>query len=88
MVIGGVAASILGRPHLTQDVDALTILPEADSANAISAAASDGEPTNTARTFTVVICSKSSTHNSWSGFMMMSLLSKIYRPDPMADSIV
>jgi hypothetical protein len=27
-VIGGVAASILGRPRLTQDVDALVLLPE------------------------------------------------------------
>jgi hypothetical protein len=42
MVIGGVAASILGRPRLTQDVDALAILPEADWANAVSAAASHG----------------------------------------------
>jgi hypothetical protein len=28
MVIGGVASSFLGRPRLTQDVDALVILPE------------------------------------------------------------
>lgn len=28
MVIGGVASSFLGRPRLTQDVDALAILPE------------------------------------------------------------
>ena len=28
MVIGGVAASVLGQPRLTQDVDALAILPE------------------------------------------------------------
>jgi hypothetical protein len=28
MIIGGVAASILGRPRLTQDVDALVILPD------------------------------------------------------------
>jgi hypothetical protein len=42
MVIGGVAASILGRPRLTQDVDALTILPEADWANVVSTAASHG----------------------------------------------
>jgi hypothetical protein len=39
MVIGGVAASILGRPRLTQDVDVLAILPEADWANAVSTAA-------------------------------------------------
>jgi len=42
MVIGGVAASILGRPRLTQDVDALAILPEADWAKAVSTAASHG----------------------------------------------
>ena len=30
MVIGGVAASVLGEPRLTQDVDALAIVPEAD----------------------------------------------------------
>jgi hypothetical protein len=28
MVVGGVASSFLGRPRLTQDVDALAILPE------------------------------------------------------------
>ncbi|HWM68405.1 MAG TPA: hypothetical protein VNO35_17570, partial [Steroidobacteraceae bacterium] len=28
MVIGGVASSFLGRPRMTQDVDALAILPE------------------------------------------------------------
>jgi hypothetical protein len=27
MIIGGVAASVLGRPRLTQDIDALAILP-------------------------------------------------------------
>jgi Nucleotidyl transferase of unknown function (DUF2204) len=42
MIIGGVAASVLGRPRLTQDVDALAILPEADWANAVSTAASHG----------------------------------------------
>jgi predicted nucleotidyltransferase len=42
MVIGGVAASVLGRPRLTQDVDALAILPEADWANALAMAASHG----------------------------------------------
>jgi hypothetical protein len=42
MIIGGVAASILGQPRLTQDVDALAILPEADWANAVSTAASHG----------------------------------------------
>jgi hypothetical protein len=28
MIIGGVAASILGRPRLTQDVEALVLLPD------------------------------------------------------------
>jgi hypothetical protein len=42
MVIGGVAASILGQPRLTHDVDALAILPESDWANALSTAASHG----------------------------------------------
>ena len=35
MIIGGVAASVLGRPRLTRDVDALAVLPEADWAEAI-----------------------------------------------------
>jgi len=35
MIIGGVAASVLGRPRLTQDVDALAVLPEADWVEAI-----------------------------------------------------
>jgi hypothetical protein len=42
IVIGGVAASVLGRPRLTQDVDALAILPEGDWADAVSNAASHG----------------------------------------------
>ena len=42
MIIGGVAASILGQPRMTQDVDALAILPEADWANALSSAARHG----------------------------------------------
>ncbi len=42
MVVGGVAASILGRPRLTQDIDALAILPERDWATAVSTAASYG----------------------------------------------
>jgi len=42
MVIGGVAASMLGQPRLTQDVDALVILPEAEWANAVSTAALHG----------------------------------------------
>ena len=42
MVIGGVAASVLGQPRLTQDVDALAILPDEEWANAVSTAASHG----------------------------------------------
>lgn len=42
VVIGGVAASVLGRPRLTQDVDALAILPEGEWANALSTAAHHG----------------------------------------------
>lgn len=41
-VIGGVAASILGRPRLTQDIDALAILPEANWASAVAAAENFG----------------------------------------------
>jgi hypothetical protein len=42
MVIGGVAASVLGQPRLTQDVDALAILAEADWADAVTTAAGHG----------------------------------------------
>ena len=42
MIIGGVAASMLGQPRLTQDVDALAILPEGEWANAVSIAARHG----------------------------------------------
>ncbi len=42
MVIGGVAASVLGQPRLTHDVDALAILPEGEWANAVSTAARHG----------------------------------------------
>lgn len=42
MIIGGVAASFLGRPRLTQDVDALAILPEADWAKALASASKHG----------------------------------------------
>jgi hypothetical protein len=42
MVIGGVAASVLGRPRFTQDVDALAILPEGDWQRAIDGAAGFG----------------------------------------------
>ncbi len=39
MIVGGIAASILGRPRLTQDIDALAVLPEATWAAAVRAAA-------------------------------------------------
>jgi hypothetical protein len=42
MIIGGVAASVLGRPRLTQDIDALAILPEADWETAAQGAARFG----------------------------------------------
>jgi hypothetical protein len=42
MVIGGVAASVLGRPRLTQDVDVLAIVPEAGWADAVAGAARFG----------------------------------------------
>jgi hypothetical protein len=42
MIIGGVAASVLGRPRLTQDVDALAICPEEEWADAVSTAAGHG----------------------------------------------
>jgi Nucleotidyl transferase of unknown function (DUF2204) len=42
MVIGGVAASVLGQPRLTQDIDALAIMPEADWADAMAGAARFG----------------------------------------------
>ncbi|HEY8052832.1 MAG TPA: nucleotidyl transferase AbiEii/AbiGii toxin family protein [Steroidobacteraceae bacterium] len=42
MIIGGVAASILGRPRLTQDIDALALLPESDWAQALRLAVQHG----------------------------------------------
>jgi hypothetical protein len=42
IIIGGVAASVLGQPRLTQDVDALAILPEADWTNVAAAAVRHG----------------------------------------------
>ncbi|MGH9561049.1 MAG: nucleotidyltransferase [Terracidiphilus sp.] len=42
MVIGGVAASVLGEPRLTQDVDALVIVSEADWGTALAGAAPFG----------------------------------------------
>jgi hypothetical protein len=42
MVVGGVAASILGRPRATRDIDALVILSEDKWSGALSAAAKHG----------------------------------------------
>lgn len=42
MIIGGVAASVLGRPRLTLDIDALALLAESDWARMIDAAARHG----------------------------------------------
>jgi Nucleotidyl transferase of unknown function (DUF2204) len=42
MIIGGVAASALGRPRLTQDIDALAIVPETDWADVVESAAQYG----------------------------------------------
>ena len=42
MVIGGVAASVLGRPRFTRDIDALVILPESDWQTALEDAAKFG----------------------------------------------
>jgi hypothetical protein len=42
IIIGGVAASILGRPRLTRDIDALAMLPEDAWAQAVEAAARHG----------------------------------------------
>ena len=42
MVIGGVAASVLGRPRFTRDIDALVILPESDWQSAVENAAKFG----------------------------------------------
>ena len=41
-IIGGVAASVLGRPRLTQDIDALAVLPEAEWGRALDSAAAYG----------------------------------------------
>ena len=42
VIVGGVAASLLGRPRMTQDVDALTALPERRWPALLSAAAAHG----------------------------------------------
>ena len=38
MVIGGVAASALGRPRMTQDIDALALIPEASWQSSVTSA--------------------------------------------------
>ncbi len=42
MIIGGVAASFLGRPRLTQDIDAVAMIPESDWGSTLSNAARFG----------------------------------------------
>ena len=42
VIIGGVAASALGRPRLTQDIDALAILPESEWPGLVHAAEQHG----------------------------------------------
>jgi hypothetical protein len=42
VIIGGVASSLLGRPRLTQDIDALALLPESEWQAAIATAQSFG----------------------------------------------
>jgi len=42
VIVGGVAASFLGRPRLTQDIDALAVVPERDWASALAAASDYG----------------------------------------------
>ena len=42
VVVGGVAASFLGRPRFTQDIDALAILSEAEWEAAVATAAVHG----------------------------------------------
>jgi len=42
VIIGGVAASVLGRPRLTRDIDALVMIPDADWPAVMSLAANFG----------------------------------------------
>ena len=42
MIIGGIAASVLGRPRLTRDIDALAIVPEGEWDSAVRSAARYG----------------------------------------------
>lgn len=42
VVVGGVAASFLGRPRFTQDIDALAIISESEWSEAVDVAASHG----------------------------------------------
>src|SRR3990172_7573753 len=43
-VIGGIAASLLGHPRVTNDVDALVLLPESDWKAFLDRAKKDGFP--------------------------------------------
>jgi hypothetical protein len=42
MIIGGVAASLLGRPRLTRDIDALALIPESERGRVLDMAADHG----------------------------------------------
>lgn len=42
IIIGGIAASVLGRPRLTRDIDALAMIPEDSWSHAVQAAARHG----------------------------------------------
>ena len=42
VIIGGIAASVLGRPRLTRDIDALTIMPEDEWERAVGSSARYG----------------------------------------------
>jgi hypothetical protein len=42
VIVGGIAASVLGRPRLTRDIDALVLLPEEAWSRAMESAAKHG----------------------------------------------
>jgi hypothetical protein len=42
VIVGGIAASVLGRPRLTRDIDALALLPEEAWSRAVESAAKHG----------------------------------------------
>lgn len=42
VIVGGIAASVLGRPRLTRDIDALALLPEDAWSRAVESAAKHG----------------------------------------------